>query len=128
MIREDKKFKQFQDLYEGMEEPIKETIVECPHCKKEVTLIECDDKSIVPFVEAEWKGPLPEGWTSDSVEKFAKSLTKKAKGEEGIFTACMAKMKDVAGIKDPAKFCGALKARYLEGEEPEGEMISETGK
>jgi hypothetical protein len=61
---------------------------------------------------------LPKGWTKDSLAKFAKTLTKKGKGEEGFFRACVAKMKDT-DITDPDRFCGALKARYFKEEKEE---------
>jgi len=56
---------------------------------------------------------LPKGWTKESLDKFAKSLTDKSKDEEGFFRACIAKVSDAEGIDDPEKFCGALKAKYF---------------
>lgn len=54
---------------------------------------------------------MPEGWTSESLAKFARSLTGKTKGEEGFFRACVVQMK--GKVTDENKFCGSLKARYF---------------
>lgn len=53
---------------------------------------------------------LPKGWTEDSVEKFAKSLTDKAGDEHGFFNACVAKMK--GNIDDPEGFCASVIDTY----------------
>jgi hypothetical protein len=56
---------------------------------------------------------LPKGWTEDSLDKFAKSLTDKSKDDpEGFFTECVKKMKET-DIDDPEAFCGSLKSKYL---------------
>lgn len=57
---------------------------------------------------------MPKGWDKSSLEKFAKTLTKKEKGEEGFFRSCVKKIGDT-DITDPEKFCGALKARFFRG-------------
>jgi len=69
----------------------------------------CEDK-----VESKkpW-GTLPKGWTEQSLEKFARSLTKKNKGDsEGFVRACVKKLSGT-GISSPEAFCSSLKDRYL---------------
>lgn len=58
-------------------------------------------------------GSLPKGWTEKSLEKFARSLTKKTKGSsKGFVRACIKKLEGT-GISSPEAFCSSLKDRYL---------------
>jgi desulfoferrodoxin-like iron-binding protein len=52
----------------------------------------------------------PKGWDRVSVQKFAKTLSKKMKGgpkSKGFFDKCVNKMKDK--MKDPEGFCASIK-------------------
>jgi hypothetical protein len=65
------------------------------------------------FLKEAWE-KLPKGWTKESLDKFAKSLTDKTKGDpKGFFTECVKKIKDT-DITDPEAFCASLKKEYLE--------------
>jgi len=56
---------------------------------------------------------LPRGWTKESLDKFARSLTRKTKRDpKGFVRECMRKLKGTP-IKDPARFCASLKDQYL---------------
>lgn len=55
--------------------------------------------------EGSWKN-LPDGWTEESVKKFAKSLTNKEGTEHGFIDACISKMKD--HVDDPGAFCATI--------------------
>lgn len=57
--------------------------------------------------EAEGFHGLPQGWTHDSVIKFAKSLTGVKGTKEGFFEKCVNKMK--GKIDNPEAFCAAVK-------------------
>jgi len=62
-------------------------------------------------VNEKWKD-LPKGWTRKSVDSFARSLTKKTKGDpRGFVRACVAKMK--GKVSNPKAFCASLKDEYL---------------
>ena len=53
---------------------------------------------------------LPKGWTKQSIEKFARSLTGKASDEKGMWTECYEKLKDKPdfGEEGAKKFCSSL--------------------
>jgi hypothetical protein len=77
--------------------------------------------------EAKWEGPLPKGWTPESREKFAKSLTGKTKGSpEGFVRECMKQMEG-KGISDTGAFCASLKDRYVKSTEWRGEESMKYG-
>ena len=50
----------------------------------------------------------PEGWTEDSIKKFAKTIGAEAATEKGFFDKCVARMK-THDMKDPEGFCADLK-------------------
>jgi len=63
-------------------------------------------------IDENWED-LPKGWTKKSLASFARSLTKKTKGDsKGFVTACVAKMK--GQVKNPEAFCAGLKDEYLD--------------
>ena len=91
----------------GYYEEFKEGEVLCPVC--EVKLIA--KSGIIEPLSEQWE-TLPRGWTKKSLEKFARSLTGKSKGDpEGFVRACELKMK--GKVDDPAAFCASLKDKYL---------------
>lgn len=49
----------------------------------------------------------PPGWTSKSVEKFAKTLVKGGASKKDFFDKCVDKMKK--HMKDPEGFCASIK-------------------
>jgi len=74
----------------------------CGECRK---LCEEDD------LDENWKG-APKGWTRKSIEKFARSLTRKTKGDsKGFVRACVRKM--TGKVDDPEAFCAGLKDEFL---------------
>lgn len=118
MIELNTKFNKFKEAYESKPEYFTETKIVCPHCNNSIMVIEMEGKvkaatKIVTkeMLEEQWK-TLPKGWTKESLDKFAKSLTGKTKGDhKGFIRACIPKMQ--GKVDDPAKFCASLKDRYL---------------
>jgi len=91
----------------GYHEEFKEGEVLCPVC--EVKLVA--KSGIIEPLSEQWE-TLPRGWTKKSLEKFARSLTGKTKGDtEGFVRACELRME--GKVDDPAAFCASLKDKYL---------------
>jgi len=113
MYLKDSKFKKFQQLYEEVSD-IKESNFNCPCCGQKITLVEVEDEKFLIEsynLDEQWK-ILPKGWTKESLDKFAKSLTGKSKGDPKRFVRiCMTKME--GKMTDPAKFCASLKDKFL---------------
>jgi len=62
-------------------------------------------------VMSQWER-LPRGWTWESLDKFARSLTKRTKTRhKGFVYECVKKMK--GKVSDPYAFCASLKDRFL---------------
>jgi len=71
-----------------------------------------DILEMIDSLSEEWED-LPKGWTKESLDKFAKELTGKTKGDpKGFFRECVAKMKG-EGLESPEGFCASLKTKYL---------------
>ncbi|MHA1883078.1 MAG: hypothetical protein ACTSUO_08540 [Candidatus Thorarchaeota archaeon] len=82
----------------------KEHVVEMEETQEEILVKESS-------VDEGWE-KLPRGWTKESLDSFARSLTKKTKGDpKGFVTACMKEME--GKVDNPAAFCASLKDRYL---------------
>lgn len=64
-------------------------------------------------------GGLPKGWTNDSLDKFAKSLTGKAGDEKGFFDACVKKIGN--NVSNPQAFCASIKDKYFKAHGAEDE-------
>jgi desulfoferrodoxin-like iron-binding protein len=115
----------------------------CDVCGREVTInktgtgpLLCCDKpmSVIGTVIEAGFSSMPKGWTSGSVKKFAKTLSKNMKGgpkSPGFFDKCVEKMK--GRVKNPEGFCAALKdeiydSTYWRGKEKSPGEVRKTTK
>jgi len=116
---------EFQKFIEKLDEAIdekeyeitSEVVINCPCCNESITIINEEFAMKTNLLEEdeelneEWK-TLPKGWTKESLDKFAKSLTGKTKGDsEGFVRACIPKMK--GKVTDAAAYCASLKDKVV---------------
>ena len=116
---------EFQKFIEKLDEAIdekeyeitSEVVINCPCCNESITIINEEFAMKTNLLEEdeelneEWK-TLPKGWTKESLDKFAKSLTGKTKGDsEGFVRACIPKMK--GKVTDAAAYCSSLKDKFV---------------
>jgi len=69
--------------------------------------VDRDERGEMSMAEAEGMKGLPKGWTQQSLQKFAKSLTGKEGTQKGFFDKCVKKMQ--GKIDNPEGFCASAK-------------------
>lgn len=116
----------------------------CKVCGRQVTIVKagkgplvcCNENMTIMgrVVEAGFS-KYPKGWTKDSVQKFANSLSKDMKGgpkSKGFFDKCVEKMKD--RVDNPEGLCASVKdevygsTMWRGKDKPEAEVRKDTKK